>query len=278
MTAPDTPHLPTVATLLRQHAADLCGDGCRAYHSAWGYLRLFDILPSVGRDHDALMEGLAVALSRQPRRILISGAADSGILAYVAAACSVASIEPEITIIDQCETPLRVIAWYAKQIGVRVECRKADALALADDDFDLIVAHSFLNFFSDGGRQTLARSWHQAMRRGAKALVIAQVKPAAPAKARRFGPEKARQLANKAREQWQTSVHRTLIPSDDLERLVDAFAEARTSYPLQTAGSLTEPFTANGFSVLRLEPYTESQGEVSGDHGGQRYWMLMERT
>ena len=56
-------------------------------------------------------------VGRGPRRVLISGAADYSILAYVLWACRENGLDAEVTVLDRCDTPLLLNTWYAEQGG-----------------------------------------------------------------------------------------------------------------------------------------------------------------
>ncbi len=56
------------------------------------------------------------AFRRGITRILISGAADYALLARIVTMASRHNATPEITVLDRCETPLRLNSWYAKHV------------------------------------------------------------------------------------------------------------------------------------------------------------------
>ena len=106
------------APIARDFAGKFClknkqsGKDCSWYHGFWQELRLMGLATSP--EHHSSFFPQAMEILRQGRkslRILISGSADYSILAHMVHACRVSDIDPELTIVDSCETPLRLNNW-----------------------------------------------------------------------------------------------------------------------------------------------------------------------
>ena len=70
------------------------------------------------------------------KRVLIAAAADTGLLATVARAGS--GLDPDITVVDRCETPLELCRRYASERSLPVQTQIADLTALDLADFDVV--------------------------------------------------------------------------------------------------------------------------------------------
>jgi hypothetical protein len=119
---------------------------CNWYHGTWQYLRLLNMV-AVPPWYDFYQGALTDVLRRRPHaRVLISAAADYGMLATLHEAMEETNTTPRIEIYDICRTPLRACQWYAERHGFNVEC--ACANLLTDDlplgAYDLIVTDEFL--------------------------------------------------------------------------------------------------------------------------------------
>lgn len=134
---------------LRQLAADasevarrFCGR-CQNFHLLWPYLRLAG---ASGGDIGAPLvhSSLTRALSLSGRKILIAGAADTGLLAVAARS---AGSDTDIVVLDRCETPLELCRRFARRWSLAIQIRHLDLIELsAQSRFDVVFAHSLLQF------------------------------------------------------------------------------------------------------------------------------------
>jgi hypothetical protein len=130
--------------------------GCGDFHISW-VLRRFGP-PIDPNEWNGFREGIArgIAAARAEGRrpaILITGAADTGILKCVAEAAHLAGGEAavkeiEVTLADHCETPLKMCRDYAARYGIHLDAVRTDIKALAiGQKFDVIAMHEVLPFF-----------------------------------------------------------------------------------------------------------------------------------
>ena len=165
---------------------------CGWYHGAWPYLRLFNMVSSPQWHHDFYRNALLDSLlhsqkqGRQNPRVLISGAADYSILAYVLDAIdrapsslqtrgakSVAA--PSVEVLDLCQTPLLTCRWYAGMTGHDVQVHEADicdprfAREMAEK-FDLITTDAFLTRFSAKESAVVIKRWRQLLAPGGRVI------------------------------------------------------------------------------------------------------------
>ena len=133
---------------------------CTAYHQHWSLIRLLD---GAGRqpDHaEFFIDGLKAYADKSNIKILISGCADAGILAIVHDAMIKMDFTPKITLIDQCATTIQQNRLYADYLNLDVELIVGDVLTANLSHYDVILAHSFLNFFDDRSLEILFKQWH----------------------------------------------------------------------------------------------------------------------
>src|SRR6185369_15056274 len=106
------------APLARELAREMChidpvtGESCAWLHGFWQYIRLLGLgsTPTQNEEFFAAAIGTATAAVPAPR-ILVSGAADYSMLSVVLGACAGRDVRPQITVMDQCETPLALNRW-----------------------------------------------------------------------------------------------------------------------------------------------------------------------
>jgi SAM-dependent methyltransferase len=138
--------LPQLAVEAFQVADRLCGS-CKNFHMLWPYNRL---AKASGGDVGAplIHSVLSRLLFDRGRRILIAGCADTGLLAVVARA---ANPNTDITVLDQCETPLELCRRFASRWSLPIQTLHLDLMRLAAQSrFDLVFAHMLLQFIPAG--------------------------------------------------------------------------------------------------------------------------------
>ncbi|MGH6929842.1 MAG: hypothetical protein ACREEV_16105, partial [Dongiaceae bacterium] len=147
---PEEP-LALSAPVARELSSTLChfdprrGATCAWYHGIWQYLRLFDLI-TTPRDHATFYHAALLEPVRAgARRLLVSGTADYALPACLLWICQLAGVEPEITVLDICPTPLRLCDWYADRQSAAITTA---AVNILDYDtpapFDAVTTHSFL--------------------------------------------------------------------------------------------------------------------------------------
>src|SRR5579862_5058888 len=138
-------------------------EGCGEMHAVWPYIRL----ARGGSDEDkgsgqlaAILRDLALA---GRRRILIAGAADTGLMAQAARAC--AGNDIEIVVSDRCEVPLALCRELAREwpIGLQTLQQDLTGLELADC-CDIILMHGTLPFIADERRGDVLGRLRRALR------------------------------------------------------------------------------------------------------------------
>lgn len=139
--------------------------GCRSYHAIWQYLRMVGMVRAMRTD-GPLYVAAARRLARagRLRRVLICGAADYSSLAYLDYAARQAGVAPFFDVVDLCQTPLRMVAWYGARGGPAVNAIRADVTTFdTPHRYDMICAHSLLAAMPHSSRPGLFAMWQRLL-------------------------------------------------------------------------------------------------------------------
>ena len=245
---------------------------CDWYHGTWQYLRLLNMV-AVPPWYEFYQEALGYLLRRRPQsEVLISAAADFGMLATLHEAVSAVAAEPRIMVYDICRTPLRSCQWYAERHGFSIECVCANLLTcdIPKASFDLIVTDEFLTVIKAADKPLIIKRWRELLKPGGSLVTTAMIGQPTTAELRQGYAERARHLfedhsvrfpqpVNGRREellrQFETfATHHTrhmLSGEEELRRLFDGFGEfsyVRTATP----GECVNP--TDSFQIVATVP------------------------
>lgn len=230
-------------------APTLCtGAACQDYHKVWQVLRLLGVNPSLESDSAFLLSALRTA-APPSARVLIYGAADHSLLAYVFWALR--SGDLSIRVMDRCASALRANAWYAERMGIPVALVAGDWLAEPPPELpavDVIVAHNVLSFCDVRGRERLLRCWQKHLVPGGHLLLVQRIRPPAPA-----GVSRCRRAATLARIQslLQTQLPALATPTG-LAALNRFLQRPKPSLP-DVPDAILAPIAAQGWQVRWLQ-------------------------
>jgi hypothetical protein len=250
--------LQDLARMAWDHSKSLCDPqhGCTNYHRAWSLVRLISLDGALPGASAFFIEEIARRITGGARRILISGSADTGLLAVVAQAIRRAGQSAQIVIVDRCKTPLQQCRNYASMLGLPVEFHECDVRALEIDPVDVVIAHSFLLFFPEPDRQQVIDSWARLTQKGAAVLLFSPISPDEHTHPMRLDrdaiPGRAASLANAAVVRGWHEAERADLASD-----VARFWNESTGIskmPHTTADNLRRGLEQAGFRVLQVTP------------------------
>jgi SAM-dependent methyltransferase len=164
-----TEDIPQLAADAFAVSGRLCGS-CRIYHSLWPYLRLGGT-PGGADDRKTLIEStLAEAIATGRRRIMIAGAADTGLLSLVVRAAAGAAVD--ITVLDRCATPLELCRRFAERWSLPIETLHLDLMDLAiEAAFDIVFAHTVLTFILPEQRLNVLTRLRRSLRPGGRLII-----------------------------------------------------------------------------------------------------------
>lgn len=266
--------LLVLAPLARQWAATCCAS-CEPYHGLWPYLRLMGLGKTLsGHGAQFLSEVTDWAQNWQARdesrrpQLLVSGSADASMLAHVQHAARRAAQQVDVTVLDQCETPLRLSSWYAERMGLAgLQVVASDVLTYrAAHRFDLILTSSFLGYFSPAQRVLLFQSYAALMAPGARLVFSNRLRSGPENQAVGFTTAQAKAFVDQVRTLAPGLPQPCAADADDLVALARRYVAMFQSYPLNGTASVAALAEAAGLQVLRMDGLHNlaAQATVSG--------------
>ena len=248
------------APIARRAATQMCrrdpatGESCAWTHGFWQYLRLMGLASGPVHHAGFFLDALSgVTGGAGAPRVLISGSADYSMLAHVLAAFRRRDIEADITVVDQCDTPLEMNRWYAERVGCTVRTHLADVMTYVEPrTFDAICTHSFLSYFPRERRPDLLAKWRSLLRVGGSVITVNAVRPGGASDRVGFDRNQAQafhdHVLNRAKEMQD------VLRLDPLELAAEAATYARklAFWRVQSSEEVGELFRRSGFEVDRL--------------------------
>jgi Methyltransferase domain len=140
---------------------------CGWYHGGWQFLRLLNMV-AVPTWYEFYDRALGEVLRAKPRAdVLISAAADYGMLCTLHDAIVASGSAATITICDICQTPLALCQWYADRHHLDIACVCDDLLTtpkLAEGCFDLIVTDELLTVLKAADKPRIVDRWRSLLK------------------------------------------------------------------------------------------------------------------
>ncbi|MDZ7841251.1 MAG: class I SAM-dependent methyltransferase [Gammaproteobacteria bacterium] len=268
--------LTEAAPLAMKWSGSLChtdanGRSCAGYHGLRPYWRLLDLVTSPSH-HVYYTERLRqFASSDTVRRVLISGCADQDQLMHVVHVCREMGVEPAVTVVDRCHTPLELCRWYAQREGVSLTTVCTDIKAYRPDErFDVICTHSFLSWFPPRDRRLVLESWYDALRPGGVAVTVNRIRrpsgggdPLSPLPYDERETDAFCALVAERAAAIQDSIDATPAELADLAR---QYRESSSTFGIRSQPAFEQDFLDAGFEV-----------EISGLEPPQRREWRRER-
>lgn len=256
------------APLAANLASFLCKGGyldpssCDWYHQVWQYLRIMDMVSTPTWHSKFYLDELYISNSNDHSKVLISGTADYSMLAYLIRAFR-GKREPEVTVLDQCQTPLLLCQWYSQKQGVNnlKICNESILVYSQEDNFDLITSDAFLTRFAMEEKKQVLKVWEKSLVHNGKVVTTARIDdltsegPVQPAVSQiQLFTERAKQLA----ELWQDFVR---IESNALAQQAKLYAEKMVSWSFKNEDEIRNIFENAGLRIVRLN-IVDVKGEM----------------
>ncbi|WP_193371263.1 class I SAM-dependent methyltransferase [Pelagibius marinus] len=244
--------------LARQWSAELCwrdpesGESCAWYHGAWQTLRLLGIVTTLTQQSELYIEALRPLIAEGGyKRVFLSGSADYGLLSVVLEAFSNEAATPEITVVDRCETPLRLCRWYAERYGYAIETAQSDLQTFrAPAPYDLICVHSLLSCVPVQHHAEIVATWHSLLRPGGVLMMANNLYIGNTARESRFTPEQISAYQERVAKAALTCPHPEALPSaEELQRMATAYAAEMSGSIISSREQLTGLLEDQGFSL-----------------------------
>ncbi len=257
MSTPVEFHREAIALALAE-SGRLCagtpGGDCAWYHGSWPVLKGLGVFVSLKSDDDFLLPQLRAAIAAGARRVLVSGTADAGMLARLAA-CLPEAPDLDITVLDCCATPLALCRQYAALSGFGIRTVQADILDYRDaDGFDLVCTHSFLTFFDADARRVLVRRWFELLRPGGTVLTAQRVRPGETEALTRYPAEEVAALQDAAERLCRERGEALGVDAACARHSAWQYAFHHQTHLIADAAQLREPFDRAGFRLEHFAP------------------------
>jgi len=275
-----TEELLASAPLALAFGADNCWPGpgpaptCCWYHGVWQYFRLLDLVATPWKQ-EAFFRGAfrGLAADGNYRRVLIYA-----MLALLLSAYREEGREPEVTVVDRCETPLFLNRWFAERHGLSLTTRVGDALRYeAEEPYDLICTHSFLGYFSPPQRQVLAAVWGKILRPGGRVVTVQRIRQGAAGRIG-FSSEQAARFREKVRLGCRLWPEAWGLAPKELERRAEVYCRGYASHPVTSLPELLGLFGDQGFRVEGVSEEVEGSvtdgGPATPGQGGRVQLVL----
>jgi hypothetical protein len=137
----DLPALAAEAYALAPHFCSSCLD----YHALWPYRRITLKHHEAVGGHSPVESAIAELIAAGSKRVMIAGAADTGVLATLARATRGKAVW--LCVVDICGTPLELCRRFARHWSLPLETTRADLLKLGMvSAVDIVYANSIVQF------------------------------------------------------------------------------------------------------------------------------------
>lgn len=223
-------------------AESLCGaTGCADYHRGWSLIRAWTAGAGLPDGIDDFLPTMLRLAQNGQIRVLLSGAADTGLAAALLACLRPAGIEPSIVLVDRCQTPLFQNTLFARHAGFEIETIQAQVSHVTVAPVDLVLSHSFLGFVSPDQRAATVASWTRNLRSGGAVLYsspliqegafqpsrssaeyLQLVSAEVMSRASAAGYGDAEEMARAAEQFWAQPVPHRQPPENEVRSLLDA--------------------------------------------------------
>ena len=188
-------------------------------------------------------------LSGAPR-ILISGTADYSMLAHALVAFRSRGLEPAITVIDICETPLALNRWYATRASCSVETHRCDVLKFTHEQkFDAVCTDNFFAQIPSAARTALVAQWYQLLRSGGMVITVNRLRPDSDGKQVSFTVDQVSAFVARVRDMAVSMRDQLQIDSEALVRAAEMYAHNMRTWPVRSQDEIVGLFERGGFSV-----------------------------
>jgi hypothetical protein len=238
-------------------AATTAAMNCGWYHGTWQLLRLLNMV-AVPPWYEFYQEALVTILRKQPNaKVLISGAADYGMLCTLHEAVVAADATPDILLVDICPTPILGSKWYAERHGFTFESECANLLTdprFVQAQYDLIVTDEFRTVLKDPDKPSIVSRWLQGLKPGGSVVTTAMLGGPTTPELRKGYAERA--LAGLERP--GEPIQKVGLDTAELARAFEQFAAVHTRHMLSGEEQIRGLFA--DFTLEYLKP-TVTPGE-----------------
>jgi SAM-dependent methyltransferase len=200
----------------------------------------------------------SLAVTGDYPRVLIAASADTGMLELLQHAYEGTGSTLSVTLVDLCDTPLRLNAWYGRKCGISIETVKASVLEFdRQGEFDIICTHSLLSFIEPSRHVELFSRWFESLRSGGCLITSQSLRPDRKETVVTFKEKQVEPFV--ARAVAVANEMGLALPPDSpgIESLARDFFEAKSTYTISSPTALRKGIESAGFRLAHFEPIGE---------------------
>lgn len=139
--------------------------GCTAYHRAWAMIRLIEVNGALPAGKEFVQREVKAASRDGNVHVLISGGADSGVMALAVEGATANGLNIRITAVDRCRTSLEQMALYGAANDVQTDLIQCSLEQIpAGLEVDAVLGHTVLPFIPLSMRADVFKAWAGALR------------------------------------------------------------------------------------------------------------------
>ncbi len=249
--------LDEAARLTRQWAGKYCtqaedgGWSCQPYHQSWTTLRLIGAISGARTDEKFFLERFSlVAKSLPEAKVLIAGTADHAMLHMLLTAFRAQGGEPEVSIVDQCQTTLALNEWYGVQAGAKVKTYHGDLRLIEEisGQYDIVTTHSIFSFIDVEKLEDVFRSFKIKLNASGKLICAQGLHPKLETGSRiKFSPGETIRFRDRAMKCFAMSDAVPDLDEATLRELVTGFAASKDIGAIGCSQDITVPLAKAGF-------------------------------
>lgn len=231
-------------------ALEHCG-ACQDYHGLRGYLMATGAV--FGAASGAVqLRSLMAGLAPGRPRVLIAGSADSGLIRLVSEAYEARPLQ--VTIVDRCNTPLKLCEEFAAQRKIKASCVCGDLETFsAPNSFDLIFGHLVMGFMTSEQRVRSLQNWARSLAPGGR-LVLAKGR-----NSKGKGLKRITHLLEATENGFPFDLPE---PAAQFRERIRRYLDQKNQMQKQSASTLEliDELEQSGFSVEKMEPQESPSG------------------
>jgi SAM-dependent methyltransferase len=207
---------------------------------------------------------MSLARTAQYSRVLIAAGADTGMQELLLHAYSLENADLQLTLVDQCETPLRLNSWYAECLDRSLETVQTSVFDFdRPGEYDLICTHSLFSFIDPTLHQHLLSAWFSLLRPGGRLLTSQSFRPQRPQARMRYTESQVSAFADRAEAAAAREGLTSPVSPLEIRLMAERFARYKNTYVLHSPEQLRKCFEQAGF---QLAHFASAGDKVRGIH------------
>jgi len=265
--------VPLAQQLAHAHcSAGAQGQSCVHVHAAWPAARLVGLVASPGQDAPFWREACSrIGAADDRLRVLVSGASDHGVAEMVLSALGPRAHSAEITVLDRCETPLKINQWYATRVAHALKTCCCDILAFDPGRrFDVVCSHGFIDQLAPAQWPMVLAQWYRLLRPGGIAIAINRLAASQRTGAAVQAPDLPAMIA--ATNRKLSAMHH--LPLQPTRQLLELYWANRRPAGFHSAAQIAALYELAGFAI---EQAVETSIEVGASRRSSPRLQLVAR-